>query len=299
MSEAAPSRQPAGNIYDLGYRHYEGVRLGRSYAARSLFVYSFWSVWGIGRSWMAKLFPMGLAAIALIPALILLAIAALAPDEFEVAKPEDYYGFVSIVLALFCAVAAPELVGRDQRQRTLALYFSRALSRFDYASTKVAALVLSLFLVLVVPQVFLQVGNGVAADSLSDYFKDNLDVLPPIIASSAIVAVFMGAISLAIAIQTPRRAFAMGAVIAAFAILSALGGILVNTVTGDAQKYALLISPFGLLEGLVYWVFSVEPPFDSNVTKAGLDGVFYFVASIAYAALALAIVYRRIERMGV
>jgi ABC-type transport system involved in multi-copper enzyme maturation permease subunit len=248
---------------------------------------------------MAKLFPMGLAAIALIPALILLAIAALAPDEFEVAKPEDYYGFVSIVLALFCAVAAPELIGRDQRQRTLALYFSRALSRFDYASTKVAALVLSLFLVLVVPQVFLQVGNGVAADSLSDYFKDNLDVLPPIIASSAIVAVFMGAISLAIAIQTPRRAFAMGAVIAAFAILSALGGILVNTVTGDAQKYALLISPFGLLEGLVYWVFSVEPPFDSNVTKAGLDGVFYFVASIAYAALALAIVYRRIERMSV
>ena len=37
---------------------------------------------------------------------------------------------------------APELVGRDQRNRSLALYFSRAVSRSDYVLAKLAALTL-------------------------------------------------------------------------------------------------------------------------------------------------------------
>ena len=306
MSEAShaqptgPSaRTPAGNIYDLGYRSYDGARLGRRYAFMSLFSYSMLSIWGIGRSWLAKLFPWGLAIIALVPAVIILAVAALVPAEFEVARPEEYYGFVSIVLALICAVAAPDLIGRDQRHHTLALYFSRALDRLDYAGAKLGALVLSLFLVLSLPQVFLQIGNAVATDDLTQYLQDNIDIIPPVLATSALAAVFMASLSLAISIHTSRRAFATGAVIAAFVILAALGTIFVNTLDGDAQKYSLLVSPFGILEGVVFWIFGAEPLSGSEIEEAGLSGGYYLIAILIYTAVFLGVLYRRITRMSV
>ena len=306
MSEAShaqptgPSaRTPAGSIYDLGYRGYDGPRLGRRYAFMSLFSYSMLSIWGIGRSWLAKLFPWGLAIIALVPAVIILAVAALVPAEFEVARPEEYYGFVSIVLALICAVAAPDLIGRDQRHHTLALYFSRALDRLDYAGAKLGALVLSLFLVLSLPQVFLQIGNAVATDDLTQYLQDNIDIIPPVLATSALAAVFMASLSLAISIHTSRRAFATGAVIAAFVILAALGTIFVNTLDGDAQKYSLLVSPFGILEGVVFWIFGAEPLSGSEIEEAGLSGGYYLIAILIYTAVFLGVLYRRITRMSV
>jgi ABC-2 type transport system permease protein len=287
------------SIYDLGYRRYDGPRLGRRYAVASLFVYSLWSIFGLGRSVWAKVFPFGLAAIALLPALILLGVAALAPEEFELAQPEDYYGFISIVLALFCAVAAPELIGRDQRHHTLTLYFSRALSRLDYAVSKLAALVAALFLVLVIPQVLLLLGNAVAGESLTGYLGDNLDLALPIVASSLLVAVFMAALSLTVAVQATRRAFSTGAVIAAFVIPTAIGGILFETLTGEARRYSLLISPLDLLEGAVRWIFSAAPETGSQLQEANLEPVFYLVVTLACTLVALALLYRRLQGIAV
>ena len=301
MSEASgvPPGTRSGSIYDLGYRSYDGARLGRRHAFTTLFTYSMLSIWGIGRSWLAKLFPWFLTVVALIPGVVILAVAALFPGEFEIARPEEYYGFVSIVLALFCAVAAPDLIGRDQRNRTLALYFSRALDRVDYASAKLSALALSLFLVLCVPQIFLQMGNAVATDDLTQYLRDNVDVIPPVIATSAVAALFMASLTMALSIFAQRRAFATGAVIAAFVILTAMGGILVNTLDGGAQQYALLISPFDMLEGMVYWVFGADPLSGSALEDADLPGGYYLVAALGYTALGLTVFYRRILRMSV
>lgn len=298
MSESART-QGTGSIYDLGYRGYDGARLGRRYAFLALFRYSLLSVWGIGRSWLAKLFPWGLAIIALVPSIILLGVAALLPREFEIARPEEYYGFVAIILALICAVAAPDLIGRDQRHRTLALYFSRALDRLDYASAKLAALAVSLFLVLCLPQVLLQLGNAVATDDLTGYMQDNIEVIPPVIASSAVIAVFMASLTLAISIHTARRAFATGAVIAVFVILTAMGGILVNTLEGSARQYAVLLSPLDIQEGMVYWMFGADVPLGSDLALAGLSGAYFLPVILVYTALCLAVLYRRIMRLSV
>ena len=299
LQPAASTEPRTGNIYDLGYRGYDGARLGRRYAFLALFTYTLLSIWGIGRSWLAKLFPWGLAVIALLPAIVILAVAAVAPEEFEIARPEEYYGFVSIILALICAVAAPDLIGRDQRHHTLALYFSRALDRTDYAAAKLGALILSLFLVLCVPQVFLQLGNAVATDDLTGYLESNVEVIPPVLASSALVALLMASLTLAISIFTSRRAFATGAVIAVFVILTVIGGVLLETLEGDSRQYSLLISPLLIQEGMVYWIFGVEPPADSDPALAGLAGGYYLVATLAYTAVCLAVVYRRIMRMSV
>ena len=295
----APAASTAASIYDLGYRNYDGVRLGRQYAALSLFNYTFRGIFGLGRSAWAKVFPIGLAIIASLPAFVLLGVAAIAPDQFELAKPEEYFGFISIVLGLFCAVAAPELIGRDQRYHTMALYFSRALSRVDYLGAKLAAMALALFIVTVTPQVLLLTGNAVANTSLTNYLKHNVDLLLPVLASSALVAALMASVSLAIAIQTSRRAFATGAVIATFVILSTVGGILADTLTGSLRHYSLLISPFGLLEGAVYYIFSAPPQFDSNLAHADLNGVWYVVAALVYTCIALGFLYRKMQRLSV
>src|SRR5439155_739646 len=57
MSETAgPAR--AGSIYDLGYRRYEGVRLGRGAAIRALAADSFRTTYGIGHGGRAKVAPI-------------------------------------------------------------------------------------------------------------------------------------------------------------------------------------------------------------------------------------------------
>jgi ABC-2 type transport system permease protein len=286
-------------IYDLGYRRYEGGRLGRLYAVLSLYLYTLRAIFGLGRSAMSKVFPIGLAIIAMVPALIQLAVAAVAPAEFEYTSPENYFGFVSLVLALFCAVSAPEVIGRDQRNHTLSLYFSRSLSRVDYVSAKLAALGSGVFMVLVIPQALLLAGNAVSTEEIVDYMKGNVDLLPPILAGALLIGGMMSGASLAIGSQTPRRAWATGAVIAYFVIATALGSILFETIGGDDGGYALLLSPFAVLNGAVSWIFGAEPEAGSEVAEAGLDGVTYLAAALGYTVLSLGLLYRRFTRMAV
>ncbi|HLF77575.1 MAG TPA: hypothetical protein VJB57_08795, partial [Dehalococcoidia bacterium] len=76
-------------------------------------------------------------------------------------------------------------------------------------------------------------------------------------------------------------------------------GILVETTTGDVQKYSILLSPIAVLDGAVQWLFGAEPPFDSVLAKSGLDGGFLVLVALAYTAATLGLLYRRFTRMGV
>lgn len=275
------------------------MRLGRAFVVLALLSYSFQAVFGLGRSTVAKVIAIGLAVVAQIPALVQLGIAAIAPADLEFITPEDYFGIVSLVLVLFCAFTAPEIIGRDQRTRTLTLYFSRALSRSDYVTAKVGSLSLALMLVLLTPQLFLLVGRAVAGEDTLGYLRDNVDELAPILAGTLTVGLLMAAVSLTIASQTPRRALATGMVLAYFVTFTALGSILVETLTGGAQKYALLLSPFGVLEGAVLWLFSARPEPESEILKTGLGGRYYFAAAVVYTVVLLALLYRRLQRLAV
>jgi hypothetical protein len=77
-----------------------------------------------------------------------------------------------------------------------------------------------------------------------------------------------------------------------------MGGIFVNTLDGGAQQYSLLLSPFGLLEGMVYWVFGADPILGSDIGEADLPGAYYLAAALAYSTVCLAVFFRRILRMN-
>src|SRR5690606_10816347 len=127
------------------------------------------------------------AIIAFIPALIQLGVGALTNEfdaDVELFAHHDYYGFIEIILVLFAATVAPELGGRDQRTRTLSLYFSRALRRGDYALAKFAALTTALLALTLGPQVVLYVGNGLTQDDVWGYLRDEWDLVLPILTSA-------------------------------------------------------------------------------------------------------------------
>ena len=80
-----------------------------------------------------------------------LAAQAGARGEFEERSPirhDTYQGLTSTLVMLFCAAQAPELFGRDQRYGVLPLYFSRVLTRIDYALARTGGLFLAILIVI-------------------------------------------------------------------------------------------------------------------------------------------------------
>ena len=116
---------------------------------------------------------------------------------------------------------AARLVGRDQRNRTLSLYFSRPLERSDYALTKVAALTSALLILTWGPQLILFIGSALAEDG-TDYLKDNWQDLLPIAASGLLISLMLASIGLACSAYVPRRAFAAALIIGLFVVSSAV-----------------------------------------------------------------------------
>ncbi len=288
----------AGSIYDIGYQRYEGVRLGRRHAIWALYVHSLRSVFGIGRSLPSKVGPIGLAVIAFLPAVFQLGVASIAPTEIEVIRPEDYYFIIQVVLVVFCAVVAPELVGRDQRTQTLSLYFSRALKRQDYALAKYAALVTGMLAITVIPQVMMFVGNGLAVNDFGDYLRDEWKDLPSIVGSAIMLSGLFAAIGLVIAAQTPRRAYSTVGILAAFILTSVVGASIFEAADQDVGRFVLLLSPGHVVQGLTFWFFGAVHEPEDQLSKADLPGVMYAIDAALITLAMLALLLRRYEKIS-
>jgi len=299
--------QAAGSIYDLGYRNYEGVRLGRRHAITSVYTHSLRGAFGLGRHTSSKIIPFGLAIVALLPAVVQVGFNSLAHEVVDVFRPEDYYEFIQWPLALFAAAVAPELVGRDQRNHTLSLYFSRALLRSDYVLAKVASLATALLILTLVPQTVVFLGESLASDDSAGYLRDNWRDIAPIVVSGAMLSLFVASVALAIGSQTSRWQLASGGVIAYFAITFVLASILVQTLDTGPPRYSVLLSGFHLIRGFTLWPFGVTPTLSldgeddsltADLARADLPLYVYALAAAVTIAVALFILHRRYRRMA-
>jgi len=284
---------PAGSIYDLGYQRYEGARLGRRHAIWALYRASLRAAFGFGRRTAAKIAPFTLVAIALVPALLQLVFAPFFGDEMEVFKHEDYYGLVILVLAIYVAVIAPDIVGRDQNNRTLTLYFTRAISRADYVLAKFLALVSAMLLITLVPQLLLFAANGLVASSFADYLRADTDLLLPILGTALLGSTLIGSIAAAIAAQTPQRAFATIGIVAAFILPVFIASALVETIDSIYARLAVYTSPQALIEGFTTWMFDVAPNEDGLLPTADFPLYTYAIASIGVTVICYLLLLRR------
>lgn len=186
-------------IHNIGYRNYDGPRLGRAYATRSLFSQSLRGAYGLGRSAKSKVLPMILFAVMCVPAAIMVAVAVTTKAND---LPLDYTRYAIVlqaVISLYLAAQAPQTVSRDLRFKTVPLYFSRPIEHSDYVRAKFAAMASALFIITAAPLLVLYVGALLAKLDFADQTKGFAQGL----VSVALLSLLFAGIGLVISAITP------------------------------------------------------------------------------------------------
>jgi ABC-2 type transport system permease protein len=291
-----------GVIHDLGYRRYEGPRLGRAAIIRALIWHSFRSAFGFGRGPKAKVVP----AVALL-ALCLPAVV----NAFAMSKgsprllPYDTYQpeLRVFVMTVFVAIQAPELVSRDLRSRVLPLYFARPIETIDYPLAKFAAFTGACVVMMEAPLLLLYAGTIANVHGGAAVWAQTKALIPGLLVG-LLWSVVLAGISLFLASLTGRRAFATGAVAIFFLLTFTLAEILLqveNTAVVKAvgspppalaaapslaEKVSGLFSPFTLFDGVRMWLGGTTKA--DNVPAPGGFGAVYALVLLALVALCLA-----------
>ena len=291
------SSGPTGAIHDIGYRHYDGPRMGPTYIARSLFVHSLRGAFGLGRSARTKVMPLLLLAVMVLPALLIAAIVIFTNEDKLPLEYSAYAVHLQVIVSIFVASQAPQSVSRDLRYRVVALYFSRPLTRHAYVQAKLLAMSAALFLLLAVPLLVLYVGALLAQMPL---WHNTRGVLVGL-AGAVVFAVVLASVGLVIAAFTPRRGLGVAAVVAVLLVLAGVSG----TIQGIAEHagnyttagYAGLISPFTLVDGVQTWAFGAKSSTISHPhgTTGGIVFVLVTIALVAGCYGLLVLRYRKVS----
>ena len=231
-----------GEVHDIGYQRYNGPREGRARARKAVWINGVRTALGLGRGWTSKILPGLLLLALMIPALVFTLIASTLPvTSSEIPDHSDYYQIASIVLLIFSAIIAPELLTADRRNGVINLYFVRPMSPTDYVVGRWLAF-FSITLVLVyLPQIALLTGLTLGATSPLDHLRDNWQVVPRFLGAGFVLALFTTTIPLSVASFTTRRAYAAAIVIGIWVIAAVTGNALVEELQGENIKWFALI----------------------------------------------------------
>ncbi|MFG2465371.1 ABC transporter permease [Streptomyces canus] len=301
MAVENPVTAPSGDqtrIHNIGYRTYDGPRLGRSYATRSLYSQSLRGAYGLGRSVKSKVLPMLLFVVMCVPAAIMVAVAVATKAND---LPVDYTRYAIImqaVISLYVASQAPQSVSRDLRFKTVPLYFSRPIETADYVRAKYAALASAMFILTAAPLIVLYVGALLAKLDFADQTKGFGQGL----VSVALLSLLFAGIGLVIAAVTPRRGFGIAAVIAVLTI--SYGAVSTVQAIADAQgsssavPWIGLFSPVTLIDGLQSAFLGASSAFPGAVGPSSGEGVVYVLAVLGLIAACYGLLMRRYKKVG-
>jgi ABC-2 type transport system permease protein len=286
-----------GVIHDIGYRHYDGARLGQGYIWRSLFSQSLKSTFGIGRTARSKVLPMILVAIMLLPALIAVVVMVVT-DADEQAIPYHHYAInvqIQLVIAVFVAAQAPQLFARDLRFRSITLYFARPPTRFGYVSARFLALVAALVMLMAAPLLVMYVGGLMVPLPFGDETVDLLRSLVGIV----VLAFILAGIGALLASLTPRRGFAVAAIITLLTMSLAVVASVISIAEVEGNEtvgvYAALFSPVTLLDGFQSGVLDLSAalPFEPS---AGVETAVFVVVTIVVITASFGLLLLRYRR---
>ncbi|MDQ4034769.1 MAG: ABC transporter permease subunit [Chloroflexota bacterium] len=292
----SPLPETIGTIYDIGYRHYDGPRLGRRGAIAAIIGAGMRAVFGLGRSGRSKILPWGTLILGLMPAVVAVAIRVLVGDLVDLYSYENYLWGIGALLPIFLAAQAPELVVNDLRHRVLPLYFSRPIGRLDYVAAKLAALSVALLGITLLPVLLLFAGRVLAAEDLVGALGDEIGSLPAILGSGVLHAVVLASLGLAICSLAARRAYAAGAVLAVFLI----GGVVSGTFQeqgGGLEALAPFLNPLAILDGARQWLLGGGVA-ESPVSAADVPLATYGLATATLLGGSLAILAVRYRRVS-
>ncbi|HET9897975.1 MAG TPA: ABC transporter permease [Streptosporangiaceae bacterium] len=296
------SADSAGVIHNIGYRAYEGSRLGRAEILRALTWHSLRGAFGFGRGAKAKVVPLITFVLMCLPALVDAAIIALSSQHARQISYDTYLPSLRIlVLIIFIATQAPEVVSRDLRSHTLPLYFARPIERIDYPVAKLAAFIAALLAMIEIPLLLLYLGTVVQLHSGSAIWHETSALLPGLALGAAWALVLAG-LGLLLASLSGRRAYATGAVAIFFLLTLTLAKLLVQIAGqpggGGAglANGAGLISPFTVLDGLRQWLGGTS---HGIVPDPGGAGPLYALMFVVFCAAGIGGLVARYRKVGV
>jgi ABC-2 type transport system permease protein len=303
-SDAVPSQvAPNGAtnesvIHDIGFRHYDGPRLGRGWAFRSLLIETLRGSFGLGRPSKVKVMPWVLTGLLVAPALIMVALSIVSSSPDLPLTYTQYAIEMWLLIAMFVAGRAPYAVSRDLRDGVMPLYLSRPILRRDYVLAKFLGLSLAVFVFLLAPLVVLLVGSLLAKYPAGHELWTFLGG----VLMAAVLAILLAAISLVLASFTKRRGFGVAAIMTTLVLVSGFANILVDVVgmksTEASGSYFAVLDPFLLVDGLAHSWLGVEPA-HQNIQPDGTLGAWVFSATfVALVGLSLLILMRRFKKVG-
>jgi ABC-2 type transport system permease protein len=301
MAVDQPLPAPAGDqtrIHDIGYRGYDGPRLGRAYARRSLYSQSLRGAYGLGRSAKSKVLPMLLFAVMCVPAAIMVAVTVFTKaHELPVAYTR-YAIMLQAVISLYVAAQAPQAVSRDLRFKTVPLYFSRPIETADYVRAKFASLASAVFILTAAPLLVMYVGALLAKLGFAHQTKEFAEGL----VSVALLSLLFAGIGLVIAAVTPRRGFGIAAVIAVMTI--SYGAVSTLQAISDVHNHASaipwigLFSPVTLIDGVQAAFLGATARNPGGISPSTGQGVVYVLVVLALIAGSYGLLMRRYKKVG-
>jgi ABC-2 type transport system permease protein len=225
------------------------------------------------------------------------------------ARVVDYDTYIPVlrdlIMTVFVAVQAPELVSRDLRSRVLPLYFSRPIKPGDYPLAKYLGFTAACLVMLEVPLLLLYGGSIASSHGGAAVWAETRALIPGLLLG-VMWAVSLAAISLFLASLSGRRGFATGTVAIAFLLTYTLAQILLQ-VEGEAvrgagpvgqaqlaggpaapslaEKVSGLFSPFTLFDGVRRWLGGTS--LGDNVPRPGAFGAVYALVLILLVGLCL------------
>ncbi len=252
-----------GEVFDLGYQRYSGPREGRMRARKALWINGIRTTLGLGRGSRAKVLPILLFVSVMLPALIFTLIASQSDTLEAIVGHAGYYQIVSVVIFIFSAIMAPELLCPDRREGVINLYLVRPLTTTDYIIGRWLAFFSITLALVYFGQIVLFIGLTLAAAEPLNYLKDQWLDIPRFLGAGLIVALFTTTLPMAIAAFTNKRGYAAAIVIGIFIISNVMSSALTQPeqdhnggfpqdpgdnykvqaepVTGEAGKWLALI----------------------------------------------------------
>ncbi|MER5930254.1 ABC transporter permease [Streptomyces sp. NPDC002054] len=286
-------------IHNIGYRSYDGARLGRAYARTSLFSQSLRGAYGLGRSAKSKILPMILFAVMCVPALIIVAVAIAVPGSTDLPIKYTTYAITTqVVIGLYLASQAPQSVSRDLRFKTVPLYFSRPIERVDYVLAKYAAMASALFILTATPLLIMYIGSLLAKFD----FADQTEGFAQGLVSVLLLSILFAGLGLVMAALTPRRGFGVAAVIALLLIpygaVSTIQVVAMETGNSSAIEWMGLFSPITLIDGVQTAFLNADSAFPGGDGPSAGVGIVYLLAVFALIAGSYAALMARYRKAG-
>jgi ABC-2 type transport system permease protein len=230
MSEAIAQAQPGsahgGTVFDIGYQPYTGLREGRSRGRRAIFKDGVRTALGFGRGGRAKILPwfciVALSALGLVFAIVAAAANAMAgpgaAEKAGIPSHSDFNGVASILVFVFAAVVAPDLLSPDKRNGVINLYRVRPITGTDYIVSRWAAFLSVMLIAIWLPQIVLFLGLSGSDPVPLDYLTKHWLDIPRSILAGAAMAVYATNLAMLAASFTTRRAYASVFLVGLFVI---------------------------------------------------------------------------------